>query len=49
VTLYDKTIGRVTGFFDRSTDRLADVYHDILDWSLRHGWPPWGWPPGFSC
>jgi HAE1 family hydrophobic/amphiphilic exporter-1 len=36
VTLYDKTIGRVTGWFDRATERLADSYHDILDWSLRH-------------
>ena len=36
VTLYDKTIGRVTGWFDRSTERLAEVYHNILDWSLRH-------------
>jgi HAE1 family hydrophobic/amphiphilic exporter-1 len=36
VTLYDKTIGRVTGWFDRATDRLADAYHDILDWSLTH-------------
>jgi len=36
VTLYDKTIGRVTGWFDRTTDRLADLYHDILGWSLQH-------------
>jgi HAE1 family hydrophobic/amphiphilic exporter-1 len=36
VTFYDRTIGRVTGWFDRSTERLADIYHDILDWSLRH-------------
>ena len=36
VTLYDKTIGRVTGWFDRATEWLADFYHDILDWSLRH-------------
>jgi HAE1 family hydrophobic/amphiphilic exporter-1 len=36
VTFYDKTIGRVTGWFDRTTDRLADLYHDILSWSLQH-------------
>jgi HAE1 family hydrophobic/amphiphilic exporter-1 len=36
LTFYDKTIGRVTGWFDRSTENLAHVYHDILDWSLRH-------------
>jgi HAE1 family hydrophobic/amphiphilic exporter-1 len=36
VTFYDKTIGRVTGWFDRATERLADTYHDLLDWSLRH-------------
>ena len=34
--LYDRTIGRVTGWFDHATDSLADIYHDILDWSLRH-------------
>jgi hydrophobic/amphiphilic exporter-1 (mainly G- bacteria), HAE1 family len=36
VTLYDKTIGRVTAWFERSTDRLADGYQDILAWSLVH-------------
>jgi HAE1 family hydrophobic/amphiphilic exporter-1 len=36
VTLYDKTIGRVTAWFDRSTDTLADVYQGILRWSLAH-------------
>ncbi|HSV51805.1 MAG TPA: efflux RND transporter permease subunit [Burkholderiaceae bacterium] len=36
VTLYDKTIGRVTGWFDRATDALADAYQGILRWSLRH-------------
>jgi HAE1 family hydrophobic/amphiphilic exporter-1 len=35
-TLYDKTIGRVTGAFERFTDRLSDTYQDILAWSLRH-------------
>jgi HAE1 family hydrophobic/amphiphilic exporter-1 len=36
VTLYDKTIGRVTGLFDRGTDWLADGYQGILRWSLAH-------------
>ncbi len=34
--LYDRTIGRVTGWFDRATDRLADGYQRILQWSLVH-------------
>ena len=36
VTLYDKTIGRVTGWFDRATDSLADLYQSILRWALAH-------------
>jgi HAE1 family hydrophobic/amphiphilic exporter-1 len=36
VTLYDKTIGRITHWFDRTTDDLADVYQKILRWSLGH-------------
>ncbi len=36
VTLYDKTIGRVTGWFDRATDRLAEGYQRILRWALAH-------------
>ena len=36
ISLYDKTIGRVTGWFEKATDRMADAYHDILEWSLRH-------------
>ncbi len=36
VTLYDKTIGRVTGWFDRTTDSLAETYQRILRWSLVH-------------
>ncbi|MDP3759572.1 MAG: efflux RND transporter permease subunit [Ramlibacter sp.] len=35
-TLYDKTIGRVTGWFDRATDWAADAYQGILRWSLVH-------------
>jgi len=33
---YDKTIGRVTGLFDRGTDALADGYQSILRWALVH-------------
>lgn len=36
VTLYDRTIGRVTGQFDRFTEWLADLYQHILGWSLSH-------------
>jgi HAE1 family hydrophobic/amphiphilic exporter-1 len=36
VTLYDKTIGRVTGAFDRFTNWLSDGYQAILAWSLVH-------------
>jgi hydrophobic/amphiphilic exporter-1 (mainly G- bacteria), HAE1 family len=36
VTLYDKTIGRVTGLFDRFTEWLSHGYQAILGWSLRH-------------
>src|SRR5690349_12936199 len=35
-TLYDKTVGRVTGWFDRATQWLADAYQSILKWSLAH-------------
>ncbi|WP_291917741.1 efflux RND transporter permease subunit [Limnohabitans sp.] len=36
VSFYDKTIGRVTGWFDRGTERLADGYQGILRWALVH-------------
>ena len=36
VTFYDKTIGRVTGWFDRATHALAEGYQRILRWSLVH-------------
>jgi HAE1 family hydrophobic/amphiphilic exporter-1 len=36
VTLYDRTIGRVTAWFDRVQDDLADTYQGALAWSLRH-------------
>lgn len=36
VTLYDKTIGRVTGWFDHATELLIDAYQGILRWALVH-------------
>ena len=36
VTLYDKTIGRVTGWFDSLTERLSQAYQALLAWSLEH-------------
>ncbi|MDP3413892.1 MAG: efflux RND transporter permease subunit, partial [Polaromonas sp.] len=36
VTFYDKTIGRVTAWFERATDSLAEAYQRILRWSLIH-------------
>ncbi|SFC46524.1 hydrophobic/amphiphilic exporter-1, HAE1 family [Polaromonas sp. OV174] len=36
LTFYDKTIGRVTGWFDRSTEALSEAYQGILRWSLAH-------------
>ncbi len=36
VSLYDKTIGRVTGWFDRVQDDMAEAYQGALRWSLKH-------------
>ncbi|MET4575790.1 efflux RND transporter permease subunit [Ottowia thiooxydans] len=36
VTFYDKTIGRVTGWFDRATEHMVELYQHILRWSLSH-------------
>ncbi|MBK7050572.1 MAG: efflux RND transporter permease subunit [Rhodoferax sp.] len=36
VTLYDKTIGRVTGLFDHATELMIDAYQGILKWALVH-------------
>ena len=33
---YANTIGRVTGWFDHATERLAEGYQHILRWSLAH-------------
>ncbi len=35
-TLYDKTLGRVTGAFNRLTDRFSSGYQWLLAWSLQH-------------
>jgi HAE1 family hydrophobic/amphiphilic exporter-1 len=35
-TLYDRTIGRVTGAFDHFQEWLTDGYQKILAWSLVH-------------
>jgi HAE1 family hydrophobic/amphiphilic exporter-1 len=34
--LYDRTIGRVTGAFDRMTESFSRGYQRILAWSLKH-------------
>ena len=34
--LYDKTLGRLTGWFDHATDRLAAGYERLLRWALGH-------------
>ncbi len=36
VTLYDKTLGRVTGWFDTLTEKLSGGYQRLLAWSLVH-------------
>jgi hydrophobic/amphiphilic exporter-1 (mainly G- bacteria), HAE1 family len=35
-TLYDRTLGRITGWFERLTLRLGDGYQALLAWSLVH-------------
>src|SRR6478736_128411 len=35
-SFYDRTIGRVTGWFDRATEAMSDAYQGILRWSLVH-------------
>ncbi|MFZ4285754.1 efflux RND transporter permease subunit [Variovorax sp. HJSM1_2] len=36
VSFYDRTLGRVTGWFEDATDRLSDGYQGILRWALGH-------------
>jgi len=33
---YDRSIGRVTGWFETTTERLSGVYQSLLGWALRH-------------
>ena len=33
---YDKTLGRVTHWFEIQTDRMSDRYQDMLAWALHH-------------
>ncbi|PVY55906.1 MULTISPECIES: efflux RND transporter permease subunit [unclassified Simplicispira] len=35
-SLYGRTIGRVTGWFDDATERLAQGYQKVLGWALVH-------------
>ena len=35
-TLYDRTLGRVTAWFDRATESLAVSYQRVLGWALHH-------------
>ena len=34
--LYDRTLGRVTAWFERRTERLSEAYQRILSWALHH-------------
>ena len=36
VTLYDRTLGRITAHFERFTGWLSDAYQAILRWALVH-------------
>jgi hydrophobic/amphiphilic exporter-1 (mainly G- bacteria), HAE1 family len=35
-SFYDKTIGRVTAWFDRATEAVSERYQSILRWALLH-------------
>ena len=36
VNFYDRTIGRITGWFEHATDILSEVYQSLLQTALRH-------------
>jgi hydrophobic/amphiphilic exporter-1 (mainly G- bacteria), HAE1 family len=36
VSFYDRTVGRITGLFDRATDGLIELYQSILRRALQH-------------
>ena len=38
-TLYERTLGRITAWFDRATEDLSDLYQRLLRWALRHKLP----------
>ena len=48
-SLYGRTIGRVTGWFDDATERLAQGYQKVLGWALVHKLKPWRWPWASLC
>ena len=33
---YDRTLGRLTAWFEQATQRLSQVYQRVLRWALRH-------------
>jgi HAE1 family hydrophobic/amphiphilic exporter-1 len=35
-SLYDRTLGRVTGWFERATENMGHVYERWLQWALGH-------------
>ena len=35
-TLYDRTLGRVTAWFDQASEDLSNLYQRLLRWSLLH-------------
>jgi HAE1 family hydrophobic/amphiphilic exporter-1 len=35
-SFYDKTVGRITHWFEIQTDRMADKYQAMLAWALNH-------------
>ena len=35
-TLYDRTLGRLTRWFDQASEDLSDLYQRLLRWSLLH-------------
>ena len=49
VTLYDRTLGRVTHWFETATDRLGDGYQKILAWSLCTSARRCCWPSASLC
>jgi HAE1 family hydrophobic/amphiphilic exporter-1 len=42
-SFYDRTIGRVTGWFDRATEAMSDAYQGICAGRWRTSWRRSGW------